>query len=102
MRINEILQNVGGANVTVTIGLKDLQEWHDELMVNKLDQNEPLTSEKSDHEYYSPIEVCSSYGVSRSTLERWKTKGYLIPSKLGGRCKYLKSEIDSILNKKMK
>ena len=43
-------------------------------------------------------EVSSLLRVSRNTLHRWSKSGYLQPIKIGGRVRYLKSDIENFIN----
>lgn len=100
MSITELLKNADGANINVTIGLKDLREFHAELVQDALSKQEQATKAKVDEEFISPAEACEILSVSRSTLTRWQNSSYLVPSKVGGRSKYRKAEILEILNTK--
>jgi hypothetical protein len=100
MSLTELLKNADVANITVAIGLKDLREWHEEILNGKLNQMEQAKAERSKEEFLSPAEVCKMLTVSRSTLTRWQNAGYLVPSKVGGKSKYRKAEIFAILNTK--
>lgn len=103
MSLAELLKNAdGAANITVAIGLKDLREWHKEVVESKLSQIEQAKAENKQDEFLSPAEACELISVARSTLTRWQTAGYLVPSKIGGKCKYKRSEIEAILNTKRK
>lgn len=44
-------------------------------------------------------EVMQTYKISRSTLYRWKTSAVLVPSKIGKRDMYLKSDLEEILER---
>jgi transcriptional regulator with PAS, ATPase and Fis domain len=98
MKITELISE--GANVTISIGLKELQEWHREIMEDSRKQIVKQALENAEEQYLSPTEACKMLSVSRATLSRWQSKEYLVPIMVGGRCKYRKSEIQSILNSK--
>lgn len=98
MKITELISE--GANITVAIGLKELREWHQEVIEDSRKQIEQKILEKAEEQYLSPAEVCKVLSVSRSTLARWQVKKYLVPVMVGGRCKYRRSEIQLILNSK--
>ena len=100
MGIQEILKNADGANITVAINLGDLRQWHDEVVSAKVSEIEQIRKEKESEGYRCPDDVCKLLDVSRSTLTRWKNSGYLIPVRVGGQCRYLKSDIDRIMNSK--
>lgn len=96
MKITDLISE--GANITVAIGLKELREWHQEVIEDSRKQIEKKILEKAEEQYLSPAEVCKVLSVSRSTLARWQVKKYLVPVMVGGRCKFHKSDIDRILN----
>ena len=43
-------------------------------------------------------ETMSLLRVSRNTLHRWSKSGYLRPIKIGGNVRYLKSDIEKLIN----
>lgn len=49
-------------------------------------------------EILSVSETCNKYGVSKSTLWRWKKHKYLVPVRMGSKCFYKKSDIIKALN----
>ena len=101
MTLTELIKQSGGSGVSVTIGLEDLRQWHAEVLANSRDLNDS-NKEKAEEEFLSPASVCQMLSVSRSSLTRWQKAGYLVPSRMGGQCRYKRSEIDAILNTKMK
>lgn len=102
MTLTDLMKQSGGNGISVTIGLDDLRQWHEEVLASKREQTEVSTKEKSESDFITPIEVCSMLSVSRSTLTRWQNAGYLVPAKVGGKCLYRQSEIEAILNTKVK
>lgn len=102
MSINEILTKANGASINVTIGLDDLRAWQREVVHEVLTTKEQAELSKKQEQYLSPDEVMAYLKVSRSTLTSWRKCGYLIPAKVGKFCKYKKSELDAILNKKIR
>lgn len=98
MKIAELISE--GANITVAIGLKELREWHQEIIEDSRKQIEQKILEKAEEQFLSPADACKMLSVSRATLNRWQSKKYLVPAMVGGRCKYRRSEIQLILNSK--
>ena len=54
----------------------------------------------SDIGFLSKKEVMEKFGVSASTLWHWSKDGYLVPSKLGNKVLYRKSDIENMLRRK--
>lgn len=102
MSLAELIKTADGtgANISVTISLNELRQFHEELVQNAIAQKNQIEQEKQKVEYLTPEEVCKLLKTSRTTLTRWQNSGYLVPAKAGGKCFYLKSDIDSILNTK--
>ena len=51
-------------------------------------------------DFLSKKEVMEKFGVSASTLWHWSKDGYLVPSKLGNKVLYRKSDIENMLRRK--
>ncbi|WP_319589645.1 helix-turn-helix domain-containing protein [uncultured Draconibacterium sp.] len=93
-KISELISS--GANVSVTLATKDLQEFADYLIrKTKRDLEETITAEKSET-YISVQTVGEMLDVDRSTLYRWAQQGYLKPIKVGGKNRYRMSDIKKI------
>lgn len=102
MSLADLLKNVDGSSIQVTIGLSDLRQFHEEIVQDAISRQEKAMKAKADEEFITPDEVCDMLSVVRSTLYRWHKAGYLIPSKVGGKCVYKKSDIEAVLNSKIK
>lgn len=89
-----------GANINVTISLRDLQEWNKQVIAEtKLELEEIVMSEKIET-YPSPKQVSEILNVNLVTLWRWSKNGYLVPLDIGGKRRYKMSDIKALLNKK--
>jgi hypothetical protein len=89
-----------GASINVTISLKDLQEWHKQVIADtKKELEEIVISEKAES-YLSPKQVSEILDVDLVTLWRWAKKEYLAPFEIGGKRRYKMSDIEKLLNKK--
>jgi hypothetical protein len=88
----------GGQNITLSIGLNDLREWHKEVIADaKKELEDAVVSEKMET-YPTPAQVAEILGVDNVTLWRWKKKGYLVPANVGGKIRYKMSEVKALLN----
>lgn len=98
MKIQELM-NYGG-NVTFTISAKELQEVIDYTVTSTRKELEKIIIDENSEVYLSPKQVSNMLGVNPSTLWRWHKRGYLEHIEMGGKRRYLKSEVKSkCLNK---
>jgi excisionase family DNA binding protein len=102
MSLAELIKNADGtgANISVTISLNELKQFHEELVQNAIAQNNQIEQEKKKVEYLTPEEVCKLLKTSRTTLTRWQKANYLAPVKTGGRCYYIRNEIEKLMSSK--
>lgn len=96
MNINEILKT--GANFTVSIGINDLKEWHEQVIADTRRELEEVVLSDKAETYPTPKQVSEMLGVDLSTLWRWDKKNFLKPIQLGGKRRYRMSDIKAILN----
>ena len=88
--------------------LEALAERVSELVMQKMASHEARgtsgqADESATEEGYLPKkEVMEKFGVSASTLWHWSKDGYLVPSKLGNKVLYRKSDIEDMLRRKRK
>jgi len=97
MSITDLIES-GNRNITVSVSLKDLQEYSHALIGMTESRLTKVVEEQKAERYLSVDEVCQMLGVSRPTLSRWQKKGYLTPYKLGGKLKYRRTELYRMLN----
>ena len=98
MIIHELIKS--GANINVTINIKDLQVWHKEVIEDTRRKLEDAVISDKAETYPSPKQVSEILGVDLVTLWRWRKKGYLVPIELGGKRRYKMSDVKALLNKK--
>lgn len=94
--IQELLKS--GANVSVSIGINDLKQWHKEVIEDTRRELEQAVLSDKAEKYLSPNQVSEMLNVDLTTLWRWSKKSYLVPIEFGGKRKYRLSEIKKILN----
>lgn len=87
------------ANITVSISINDLRDFHREVIEDTKKQLEDKIKASNAEVYLTIEEVTDILKVDRSTLHRWKKKNYLSPIEIGGKRRYLKSQIDKLINK---
>lgn len=100
MNIQELVDKC--TNITVAVDIKDLVEFGNHLIDRtKRDLEQAVISDKAET-YPTPQQVSQILGVDLVTLWRWKNRGYLVPVEIGGKRRYLMSEVKALLtpNKK--
>lgn len=96
MTINEILKT--GVNLTVSVGIKDLREWHEEVIASTRRELEEIVLSDKAETYPTVKQVQEILNVDLSTLWRWNKKGYLKTIEFGGGRRYKMSDVKAILN----
>ena len=88
--------------------LEALAERVSELVMQKMVGKEEIQAaaqtdaSPSGIDFLSKKEVMEKFGVSASTLWHWSKAGYLVPTKLGNKVLYRKSDIEDVLRRKRK
>ena len=59
----------------------------------KLDEQKKKREAEDDPRYISPLEVSEIFCVSVTTIYNWEYKGFFKAFRIGGRKRYLKSEV---------
>jgi len=96
MNINEILKT--GVNLTVSVGINDLIEWHKEVIADtKRELEENVLNEKAET-YPKAKQVAEILNVDETTLWRWDKKGYLKKIEFGGGRRYKMSDVKALMN----
>lgn len=96
MKISEILET--GTNVTVSIRIDDLREWHkDVIQSTKRELEEAVISDKAES-YLTIKQVSEMLNVNVCTLWRWNKSGYLKTIEFGGGRRYKMSEVKALMN----
>lgn len=90
MNYQELLSS--GANVSITVNLKDLQDLFKEVAGSK------VTEIKTDEqlEFVSRKNALSLLQIDSSTLWNWERTGYIESFPFGGRKRYKTSDIELI------
>jgi hypothetical protein len=96
MNINEILKT--GVNLTVSIGIADLKEWHKEVIEDTRRKLEEIVLSDKMETYPTPRQVSEILNVDPTTLWRWNKKGYLKTIEFGGGRRYKMSEVKALMN----
>jgi excisionase family DNA binding protein len=100
MNINEILKS--GVNLTVSVGIDELIEWHKEVIADtKRELEENVLNDKVET-YPTVKQVAEILNVDNTTLWRWNKKGYLKTIEFGGGRRYKMSHVKAILNEGVK
>ncbi len=99
MKLEELM-SLGG-NLSVSVSLKELRAWHDEL-VNSTGNNRQPDKPPVQEELLTRREVLKMLGIDSSTLWRWAKTGYLVPFNFGGQKRYKASDILELVEGKKK
>lgn len=95
MSITEIISS--GASVTLQVTAAQLGEFAQDL-IGKTRQElaREVEAEKAEV-YYTREQTAALLNVNPSTLWNWDKKDFLKPVRVGGLCRYRKSDINRIL-----
>ena len=95
MNIQELAQCAPTINLTITAG--DLKEFATQLIAETKEQLEQSISDSKAETYLSSEKVMEMMEISKTTLWRWKQRGYLVPVRVGGNDRYRLSDIQKIV-----
>ena len=95
MDIQQLAQCAPAINLTVTAS--DLKEFAALLIAETKEQLEQEIAETKGEAYLSSEKVMERLEISKTTLWRWKQRGYLVPVRVGGNDRYKLSDIKKIL-----
>lgn len=95
MKLTEILKSA--TNLTVSIGIKDLRDWHYEVISSTKKELEEIVLSDKAETYPTPKQVSEMLNVDLTTLWRWNKKGYLKTIEFGGGRRYKMSEVKAIM-----
>lgn len=94
---NSILTSIESSPQTIVmVTAGDLCELIERLIESKTKKEQPI--EQQGDEFLSTREVKSLFGISTSTVWRWKQAGLISPVKIAGLLRYRKAEIMAMLN----
>ena len=93
--IIDLAQCAPAINLTVTA--EDLKNFATQLIEQtKAEMEQSITDSKADS-YLSSEKVMEMMEISKTTLWRWKQRGYLVPVRVGGNDRYKLSDIKKIM-----
>jgi len=95
MNIQELAQCAPAINLTITAS--DLKEFAALLIAETKEQLEQEISDSKAETYLSSEKVMEMMEISKTTLWRWKQRGYLVPVRIGGNDRYRLSDIQKIV-----
>jgi excisionase family DNA binding protein len=100
MENNKLIQGLlhTGENFSVSIGINDLRQWHNEVISSTKKELEEIVLNDKMETYPTPKQVAEILQCDLTTLWRWAQKGYLKPIEVGGKRRYKMSEVKAILN----
>lgn len=87
-------------DITISVKVGDLFEAIDYCVHKTRKELEQQITDASTETYPSPDQVAKALDVDKSTLWRWKQKGYLVPVEIGGKRRYRMSDIKKLLEGK--
>ncbi len=90
-----------GGRVKLEVTTEDLVKFAEKL-IEKTKEMYAHTQEQAntDEQWLTAEETAKLCHVSPGTLASWQKSGYLVPSKMGRRRLYAKSDIDNILRQR--
>jgi len=91
MSINNLIEQE--RNVQLVVNAVDLKELFLEWSKEKDSQ---IQATKED-QYLSPNDTVAILRISKPTLWRWEKQGFLVPTKIGGKKYFRKSDVDTLL-----
>lgn len=93
MSIKDLLAT--NANVCVSISVADLNEFLLQVINDKM---EAKAQEEAEETYLTREEASKMLGgAAYSTLWRWEKTGYLVPTRMGSKIRYRKSDVVKLL-----
>ena len=95
MNIQELAQCAPQINLTITAS--DLKDFAALLISQTKAELEQTIADSKAESYLSGEKVMETLEISKSTLWRWKQRGYLVPVRIGGNDRYRMSDIKKIM-----
>ena len=87
-------------DLNVTVRAVDLTEMVKFCVAETKRQIEQTLADAATETYPSPDQVAKILDVDKSTLFRWRKRGYLVPIEVGGKRRYRMSDVKRILEGK--
>lgn len=92
-----------GSRFRIELDSEDLLKFADALITKSAEQREKeLTARKQserEEEWLTTEQVCKMCHCCTSTIWAWEKRGYLIPSKIGGRKRFAAADIRKLLER---
>lgn len=92
-----------GSRFRIEVDSEDLLKFADALITKSAEQRElELTARKQserEEEWLTTEQVCRMCHCCTSTIWAWEKRGYLIPSKIGGRKRFAAADIRKLLER---
>ena len=95
LNIAELAQCAPQINLTITAA--DLREFASNLIEETKNELEQSISDSKAETYITSEKAMEVLSVSKTTLWRWKQRGYLVPVRIGGNDRYKLSDINRII-----
>ena len=95
MDIQQLAQCAPAINLTITAS--DLKDFAALLIAETKAELEQSISDSKAETYLSSEKVMQMMEISKTTLWRWKQRGYLVPVRVGGNERYRMSDIKKIM-----
>lgn len=86
--------------VSITVNASDLLEFGKALVKNAIEESAGEIRKSIEEECMTREETKNFFGVTFATVDRWRKRGYLVPTMVGGRPMYKRSDCLALLNKK--
>lgn len=86
--------------VSITVNASDLLEFGKALVKNAIEESAIEIRKSVEEECMTRKETKDFFGVTFTTIDRWRKRGYLVPTMVGGRPMYKRSDCLALLNKK--
>ena len=83
--------------IQYVIGKDDLREIIHEIIDERIALFEKRNEEKQNEELVTSEKLMELLGVSKTTVWRWKQRGYLVPVRIGGNDRYRMRDIKKIM-----
>ena len=83
--------------IQYVIGKDDLREIINEIIDERIALFEKRNEEKQNEELVTTEKLMELLGVSKTTVWRWKQRGYLVPVRIGGNDRYRMKDIKKIM-----
>ena len=96
MNLHEMLTSE--TNFNITIQKNDLLDFAKFMISETKNELEAEVIAAKAESYVPRLEACTFLQVDQSTLFRWAKRGYLVPTSIGGKRVYKKSDLQRILN----